>query len=119
MKVYYIVFVVVFLVGLYVILTKEKFTLVPLYTEPSLACQLGMKTCTLSNGKAGRCDSMNSRCIVVPDLLLPSRAPYSLQVPAGEPNFRCQYSQVCERNDGESGVCFSGLCYESTLNIRS
>jgi hypothetical protein len=96
---------------------QESYAVTP-RVEPSLACNLGGRTCTQENGHPGLCDSVTSNCVALPDWEL-----YKIQTtspPVGEFSWDCQRTNkvTCARSDMTMGVCMSGWCYPNSSDVR-
>jgi len=92
---------------------------ITLYSEPNLSCDLGGTKCQMSIGTPGICDVRSRRCVEEP-YWFPEKQfhDYSLEPPIGELNPECQWRGICNRSNNEMGVCMSGLCYPSTVDVQ-
>jgi len=94
----------------------EHYAVLP-RVEPSLACNLGARTCLQSNSQPGLCDSVKSNCVALPDWEM-----YKVQTtspPVGEFSWDCQRTNwpICARSDMTMGVCMSGWCYPNSSDV--
>jgi hypothetical protein len=90
-----------------------------IYSEASLACDLGMDACTLTTGMPGLCDPTTRMCVHAMDW---NNRPsvYPNQSPIGQPSYECTLinKSTCTRRDGEMGVCMTNLCYPETAVVN-
>jgi hypothetical protein len=94
----------------------EHYAVLP-RVEPSLACNLGARTCLQSNSQPGLCDSVTSKCVALSDWEM-----YKVQTtspPVGEFSWDCQRTNwpICARSDMTMGVCMSGWCYPNSSDV--